>query len=130
LNIAKVSLDQIEVSGFSSLGHGLELSDDLNSLVYTSQSAGEVLHGDVHVLELLGEFLPLVISECCEVQVDQLGREPGELVVQTDAVVASGGYITLLVFRGRLPGVGMDNLHLRIPNCHPNSSIASLQNLI
>jgi len=130
LDITEISLDQIEVSSFSSLGHGLELSDDLYSLVDTPESAGKVLHSDVHVLEFLGEFLPLVVPEGCQVQVDQFGGEPGELVIQADAVVASGGYIAFFVLGGRLPGVGMDNLHLGIPDSHPNSSITSLQNLI
>ena len=61
----------------------------LYSLVNLTQGRCEVLHCDIHVLQLLGELLPLVIAERGEVEVDQLGGEPGELVVQADAVVAS-----------------------------------------
>ena len=102
----------------------------LNSLVDTPQCSREVLHGDVHVLELLGEFLPLVIPEGGEVEVDQLGRESGELIVQTDAVVTSHGDVALLVLRARLPGVRVNHLGHGVPHSHSYGSVAPLQNLV
>jgi len=98
LNITGVVLDQVEISGFSSSRHGLELPHHLNTLIHTTESAGEVLHCYVHVLEFLGKLFPLVIPEGGDVEVDQLGAEPGELVVQADAVVSPTDDITLLVF--------------------------------
>jgi len=97
LNVTRVTDNQIEVPRLCSFTHGLELSHYLNSLIDTPECAGEVLHCHVHVLEFLRELLPLVVSEGGEVEVDQLGREPGELVVQTDAVVTSLGHVALLV---------------------------------
>ena len=69
----------------------------LNPLVDAAERGGEVLDGDVHVLQLLAELLPLVVAEGCQVKVDQLGREPRELVVEADAVVAALRHVALLI---------------------------------
>ena len=69
----------------------------LNPLVDAAERGGEVLDGDVHVLQLLTELLPLVIAEGCQVKVDQLGREPRELVIEADAVVAALRHVALLI---------------------------------
>ena len=108
----------------------LRVIADLNSLVDTSEGAREVLHSDIHVLELSRELLPFIIAERGEIEVDKLGREARELVVETDAVVSSHRNITLLILGGGFPGVGMDHLHLRVPHSHPNSSITSLEHLV
>ena len=97
LNVVEVPLNDVEVPRLGALGHCLELSDDLqreeqdyfqtywikspgagylNPLVDAAERGGEVLDGDVHVLQLLAELLPLVVAEGCQVKVDQLGREP------------------------------------------------------
>ena len=75
---------------------GLNLSY-LNPLVDAPERGGEVLDGDVHVLQLLAELLPLVVAEGCQVKVDQLGREPRELVIEADAVVAALRHVALLI---------------------------------
>jgi len=129
LHVVRIVQDQIEVPGLGSPRHTLELSHDLYSLVHSLERHGEVFHCDVHVLQLLTELFPLVVPERGEVEVDQLSAEPGELVVQADAVVPALGRV-LLVLGACLPSVRVDYLHLWVPDGHSNSSISPLEDLV
>jgi len=129
LNVARVSFDEVEVPSLGSPGHTLELTHYLYSLVYGLECRGEVIDGDVHVLQLLAELLPLVIPESSEVEVDQLGGEPGELVVQTHAVVTTLRAVLLILTAG-LPRVRVYNLRGRIPYCHPDGAVSALEDLV
>ena len=76
------------------------------------------------------EFLPFIISEGGDVEVDQLGTEPGELVVQADAVVSSTDNVTFFILGAGFPCIWMDNFHCRVSDGHPYGSIASFEYLI
>ena len=56
------------------------------------------------------KLFPLVVSEGGDVEVDQLGGELGELVVETDGVVSADSHRRFFILGGSFPGVGMNNL--------------------
>lgn len=94
----------------------------------TVSTHSKVLDVHVQLLDLLGILLPHVVADHRQVQVDQLAREPRELVVDAHGVVPARRRL-VRVLRALPPLVRVNYLPVRVPHRETALTIATFQHL-
>lgn len=127
-NVAIIVLDQCIIAWFSSSWMSLILEHHIQIWFNRLNYLGKIIHVNIQVFNLLGEFFPVIIFDNCDIKIDHFSGKSWELVVNAYWIIATR-WLPICIIRICLPFIRHYHLSTRVTNSKSSHTIASSNHL-